>query len=308
MTLVGAALRGRRAPIIWAFHDVRDQRWFRRCIEDIVSAREVLPLAEIVESPRGRDTCAITFDDGLRSVLDVAAPVLRDYQLHYTVFVCTEVIADGRVPWFLRAGNLVDEVGLGVVRPFWGFGDRSIRTKQELIDGLKQVRLDVVLPGLEELEHRFSVSPPDPTELFLSADDVAGLSDGGVVIGSHTHRHPILSLLAIEEQWDEIERSRALITRLTGRRPTEFAYPNGSTMDFDNRTIEALRSLEFEIAVTTVQRHVARTENRLALPRIGVSDGSSSVRRALGAVLPELSLAHFRERRTRNRIAGSGID
>jgi uncharacterized protein YbjT (DUF2867 family) len=76
--VVRGALRLRSAPIIWVFHDVADALWFERCIDEIASAREVLPLAEVARMPRSRKACAITFDDGLRSVLDVARPVLSE--------------------------------------------------------------------------------------------------------------------------------------------------------------------------------------------------------------------------------------
>jgi peptidoglycan/xylan/chitin deacetylase (PgdA/CDA1 family) len=304
MMLVRAALRARRAPIIWAFHDVSDEEWFTRCIEDIISAREVLPLAEMARRPPRPDTCTITFDDGLRSILSVAAPVLSQYQLPYTVFVCTDVLAGGSVPWFLRVAHLTEELGLREVRSFWRLSEQPLRTKEELIIALKQLRFDLILEGVEALERRFSISPPKASELFLSSDDVITLSKAGVVFGSHTHRHPILSLLSVEEQSVEVEQSRGLITSLTGRPPIEFAYPNGSSLDFDRRTIGILRSLGFQLAVTTTQRHLTETADRFALPRIGISDGSSSLRRALAAVFPEVSLSHMRERRIRGRIAG----
>jgi peptidoglycan/xylan/chitin deacetylase (PgdA/CDA1 family) len=304
MMLVRAALRARRAPIIWAFHDVSDETWFRRCIEDVISAREVVPLAAIARPPLRPDTCAITFDDGLRSVVRVAAPVLSQYRLNYTVFVCTDVLTGGRVPWFLRVAHLIDQLGLREVRANWRLGEQNLRTKQAVITALKQLRFDSILEGLEALERRFSISPPDAADLFLSSEDVRALSNSGVTIGSHTHRHPILSLMSAREQSVEVEQSLDLIASLTGRRPLEFAYPNGSAMDFDGKTVEILRSVGFQLAVTTTQRHLTEAADPFALPRIGVSDGWSSFRRAWSALVPEASLSHMRERRIRGRIAG----
>ena len=42
----------------------------------------------------------ITFDDGYRSVLTIAAPILAAYNLPAAVFVCTGPMADRRLLWF----------------------------------------------------------------------------------------------------------------------------------------------------------------------------------------------------------------
>ena len=100
--------------------------------------------------------------------------------------------------------------------------------------------LDSILEGLEDLETQHAILPPDPRRLFLSADEVTMLSARtGATIGSHTHRHPILSLLSVHEQTFEVERSATLIETLTGSHPSEFSYPNGTSLDFDGATIGA---------------------------------------------------------------------
>jgi peptidoglycan/xylan/chitin deacetylase (PgdA/CDA1 family) len=303
--VVRASLRLRSAPIIWVFHDVADALWFERCIDEIASAREVLPLAEVARMPRSRKACAITFDDGLRSVLDVARPVLSERELPYTVFVCTDVLTGGPVPWFLRAAHLVDRLGVDQVRERWKFGDHRFRGKQEVIVALKQVPLDSILEGLRELEQAYSISPPNPIPLFLSGEEVAALSADGVTIGSHTHRHPTLSLLSAEDQRFEVEESAKLIESFTGSRPTEFAYPNGTPLDFDATTIAVLRASGIKLAVTTTQRHLTPADDPLALPRLGLADGNSSVRRVLKNVAPSLSMTHLRERGLRSRVASN---
>jgi hypothetical protein len=185
----------------------------------------------------------------------------------------------------------------------WQLNHERFRRPQDLIVGLKEIPVGRIIEGLQELEQRYSISPPSPPTLFLSAEEVRTLSSSGVTIGSHTHRHPILSRLSAQDQKREVEKSVGLVENLTGRRPSEFAYPNGTPLDFNATTIDVLRANGIRLAVTTIQRYVTPAHTSLALPRMGLSDGDSSLRRVLKNVAPSLSLSYLRERRLRGRAA-----
>jgi peptidoglycan/xylan/chitin deacetylase (PgdA/CDA1 family) len=301
VALLQAALRCRAAPVIWSFHEISNPRWFGSFIDEIASTLRVVPLATL-GSERSNQSCAITFDDGLRSVVDVAHPVLSARGLPYTVFVSTDVLAGGPPPWFARVSHLVDRLGLDRVRSCWPIDDRGIRSKWGLITALKELPLDVILGRLDELESVHSISPEPLRALFLTSEDVSGLSRQGVAIGSHTHRHPILSHLSSSEQRREIEDSACVIRDLTGRRPTELAYPNGTRRDFDDRTLEALRASGIELAVTGVQRRVTKRDDPLTLPRISLDPSSSQVRLALKNLAPRVAPSYRRELRLRRSV------
>jgi peptidoglycan/xylan/chitin deacetylase (PgdA/CDA1 family) len=303
MDMVRAALRLRSGSMIWAFHDISEPEWFERCIDEISSERDVIALEEVAQNPGRRKACAVTFDDGLKSVLDIAHPILSERSLPYTVFVCTDVIAGGPVPWFLRIGQLIDLLGSDRVCQHWRVAGRRLQGKTDAIAALKEIPLDAVLDGIRELEEQYTISPPHPSGLFLSMDEVRWLATAGATIGSHTHRHPILSTLSARDQRDEVEKSARLIEKITGRRPLEFAYPNGTPLDFDSTTIAVLRASGTRLAVTTIQRHLKPSDDLFALPRIGLGDGHSRFRRVCKSAAPALSASYFRERRVRSRLA-----
>lgn len=73
---------------------------FRRQMEFLARRRRVVPLEAALSGqlPRGRPAVAITFDDGYRSVLTEAAPVLGQLGLPATVFVPTAYLG-GRSEW-----------------------------------------------------------------------------------------------------------------------------------------------------------------------------------------------------------------
>jgi peptidoglycan/xylan/chitin deacetylase (PgdA/CDA1 family) len=288
---------------VWVFHDVPSRDWFERCIDEICAAREVVPLDELALHSR-RGACAITFDDGLRSVAEVAHPVLSAAGLPYTVFVCTDVLIGGPVPWFVRVSNLIERIGLSTVHQEWELTAPTYAREWELMAALKEVPFDELLEGIAALEERYSISPPDPVKLFVTASEVLSIAASGGEIASHTHRHPILSLLSEAEQQAEILESVLVIEGLTGRRPESLAYPNGTPADFDGVTTAALRRSGIRRAATTLQRFLRAHDDRLALPRIGLNDGEPSVHQALRSLAPFLSRSLAREESIRSEVRG----
>jgi peptidoglycan/xylan/chitin deacetylase (PgdA/CDA1 family) len=71
----------------WGVNDV-DPKNFRRHLEAAQRAGfRFVPAAEIAATGGGPKELAITFDDGLSSVLTTAAPILADYKIPWSLFV-----------------------------------------------------------------------------------------------------------------------------------------------------------------------------------------------------------------------------
>jgi peptidoglycan/xylan/chitin deacetylase (PgdA/CDA1 family) len=290
----------RRKPIVFVFHDVTDKGWFEDCIREISSVRQVLPLEEVA-AHKYKESCALTFDDGRRSVPDVVHPVLKRHKLPYTVFICTGVLTGGPVPWFLRVQHLAAAVGIEPLRMEWRLSGKYVRTKLELTDALKRVPFERILSGLARLEDFHEIPPPVPEHLFMNAGEVSRLAAEDVSFGSHTRQHPILSTLSAGDQRHEIETSRDEVESLAGIPPSQFAYPNGSRLDFDEVTMSILSASGFTNGYTTIQRHLSENDDPLALPRIGLDGGHLPLRRAIKQLAPWLSRSHAAEGRIRAR-------
>jgi peptidoglycan/xylan/chitin deacetylase (PgdA/CDA1 family) len=232
----------------------------------------------------------------------VVHPVLRRHKTPYTVFICSDVLRGGFVPWFVRADYLSTAIGPQPLRSEWNLPPEVARTKVHLIDALKEVPFESLLSGLGRLEQRHGIAPPSPSQLFLRSDEVSQLAAEDVSFQAHSHRHPILAELSLEDQRYEIEACQNEIERLSGTRPSHFAYPNGGPMDFNDTTVSILRANGFCYAYTTVQRHLSPADNAFALPRVGISPGDGATRRALREVAPWLSRSQAREAKVRTRV------
>jgi peptidoglycan/xylan/chitin deacetylase (PgdA/CDA1 family) len=235
-------------------------------------------------------------------VVDVAHPVLAALKVPYAVFICTDVVMGGPVPWFIRLDHLASAIGFAPLPAQWHL-DGKVKTMEELTMAVKEIHLDRILAGIGRLEREHQVAAPPASCLFMTAADVRGLAAEGVSFGSHTRRHPILSKLTVEEQRQEIETSRDEVETLVGTRPSHLAYPNGSLLDFDRTTTSILRAAGFMFGYTTVQRYLSSSHDPFALPRIGM-DAGDPMRLAIKQIAPWLSRSHATERAVRARVSG----
>jgi peptidoglycan/xylan/chitin deacetylase (PgdA/CDA1 family) len=271
-------------------------------------SREILSLDELVTEMPAR-ACALTFDDGRRSIVEVVHPILRRNRTPYTVFICTEAANGGPVPWYLRVQQLMEALGLEPLRAEWHVAPELGRGRVSLMTALKEVPQNTILSGLDRLERIHGIAPPPADRLFLQSDEIRDLALQEVSIQAHSHTHPILSKLSREAQRVEIETSRDELVANVGVRPKHFAYPNGTPKDFNDVTSSLLREAGFTHAFTTVQRHLSSSSDELALPRIGITSGESPLRRTLKELAPWLARSQATEARTRtraNQAAGTG--
>lgn len=82
----------------WGVNDITE-RQFRRHIELALNAGfRFVPAADIARNGGGPKDLAITFDDGMKSVVTTAAPILKDYNLPWTFFPVSNW-TDQPEPW-----------------------------------------------------------------------------------------------------------------------------------------------------------------------------------------------------------------
>lgn len=107
----------------------------------------------------------------------------------------------------------------------------------------------------------------DPSELqTVDWDDLRGLVQAGVEIGSHTHVHPHLTSLSDAELKSELSLSRERIEEALGRPCRLLAYPYG---DCDARVEAAARAAGYEGAFRASGPDAGLKP--FAYPRIAVS-------------------------------------
>lgn len=251
---------------------------FRWHMDLLAACFNVLPLAQAIELLKeGRlppRAVAITFDDGYRSLHELALPILRARGLPATVFVTSGHIADSSSMWndiILEAvrrlpGPAVDLADLGLERyPLDTPGARksSAGLLTEHCKYLTPAERGAMLARLRELAGH------DLTQhLMLTPAMIRDLADNGVDIGGHTVTHPILEKLDDESAAREIADCKRELEAITGRPVRLFAYPNGKAgTDFTGRHLDMVRAAGYDAAFTTATGAATRSHSLYAFPR-----------------------------------------
>lgn len=237
----------RRSPAQWWFgglavgglavlgyHGVDDPRGFARQLDRLMRIARPVSLDEVEEAIASRRPLAgravlITFDDGERSVYEHGLPLLRERGLPAVAFVVSSLIGTDRPFWWYEVERLVGE-------------DRvDGRTAAQWLRHLKTVSQESRLAALEGLR----AGQPSVRRPQLTVDELRALEAGGVRVENHSRTHPLLDTCSDTDVCDEIVVSHEQLTKLLGRAPRSFAYPNGN---WDARTERLLGELGYTTA------------------------------------------------------------
>jgi peptidoglycan/xylan/chitin deacetylase (PgdA/CDA1 family) len=170
----------------------------------------------------------VTFDDGYRSVFDLARPILRRHRIPAAIFVCSDPIRRQRLLWFDAVARAL---GADAVTALLAQPDEAWRLAADTYD-----------TSASEAPH---LAP-------MTEAQVRQLADEGFSIGVHTASHAPLSKAPADVQRRELDSCREEIESWTGRRADAVAYPFGAPhTDYTNETVAIAENLGFNGGFTT---------------------------------------------------------
>jgi peptidoglycan/xylan/chitin deacetylase (PgdA/CDA1 family) len=256
-------------------------RRLRRSGAHLVSMDEVY--RRMTERDFPKRFVSVTFDDGYRDTLEFAYPILKKYEVPFTVYVATSFADRVGELWWLALEAVIaqnDLIGLrSEGRDRW-FECSSVEQKRALFDHLyawlRQLKSeDELRQVVRELatRHRVDIAA-FCSNLCMDWQELATLAaDPLVTIGAHTVNHPILSKVDDKAVRSELDNSRAVIEAALGVRPQHLAYPVGDRSAAGPREFKIAADLGFKTAVTTRPGVIFRkhAEHLTALPRISLN-------------------------------------
>jgi peptidoglycan/xylan/chitin deacetylase (PgdA/CDA1 family) len=249
---------------------------FRWQMELLARNFNVLSLDSMVEAlSAGRvppRAICITFDDGYRSVHDLALPILRALNLPATVFVTTGTL-DGGTMWNdtiseavrCHQGTELDLRAIGLGRFPLATVELRRNAVQRLLDHTKYLTPEGRLVITGAMGRLCGVPAPD---LMLTRKMIRTLAENQVDIGGHTITHPILARAPDALACHEIREGKRQLEDIIGRQVRYFAYPNGKPgIDFTPRHVQMVKDAGYAAAFTTVMGPATSRHDRFHLPR-----------------------------------------
>ena len=255
----------------------------------------------VARSWSARPIAAITFDDGYRDFYEHAFPLLKRKGIPAAVFAVTDYVGTSEVLPHDRLYLLLARASTrwaSFSRELWqllgrldiALPNRALIVERStsvhaalriLITTLSRADVQRIIDALD-VEYRLPGDPPDGLQP-LSWEMLAEISAAGIVVGSHTKSHALLTNEEPGKVIDETTGSRNELERRLGRPVTCFAYPDGR---FDAAAVDAVAAAGYEVAVTTC-RHRDPEYPWLTLPRVLLWEQSSTSARGRfsGAIL-----------------------
>lgn len=127
----------------------------------------------------------------------------------------------------------------------------------------------LVLDGL--MDYFLDDRAKEEEQFYLNKDQLLEMEEQGMMIGSHTETHPVLSRLSKKEQFREINNSFLYLERIGLRMPTKtFCYPYGGFHSFNSDTEDILNQIGVDFSFNVEQRDINSSdlaERKQALPR-----------------------------------------
>jgi len=309
---MGTLISGPHASII-TFHDICARgdelsygitiEAFEETIRHFTTHFNVVPLSHVLEAIQGRRKLAppvftITFDDGRKSFITHALPILRKYNVGATVSIVTKTLDQSFVLWTDLVEQLVailPRVNLPRYLDYVGFLETdTFPLKRAAVIRLKSYLR--YLPfhrreaAVRELLRANGIKEEELSTagLYLTKEDVSKLLEAGMEIGSHSHSHEVFSLLSKEEARSELITSKRILEEITSEKVDLFAFPSGTRADFRPQDVSLARECGYAAALTTVRGAVRLSRGQFLLPRIEAPGGYEEQSLALFSCLTAL--------------------
>lgn len=196
----------------------------------------------------------LTFDDGYRSVLTVARPILERHAMPAVVFVCSAPIERGCLLWYDAIARARGEAAAERTKtlPFEQWGA-------------------VAAAALRPVDSADANAP-------LTVAEVKALADvPGIEVGGHTADHAILARADLEQQRQQIVGNKTALESWVGRSVKAFAYPVGQPgEDYTAETVTLVEEAGFDFAFTTRPGFASSAESRFERSRFLMLAGISA--------------------------------
>jgi len=94
-------------------------------------------------------------------------------------------------------------------------------------------------------------------DFYLSEEEIKEMNDAGMIIGSHTINHPVMSRLSRKEQDEEIVGSKQFLERMIKPNSLDtFCFPYGGKHSFNEDTVSLLNENQFVFSFSVEPRDI----------------------------------------------------
>lgn len=272
---------------------------FDRILTELMGQHEIVPLASLIDEENNLIVTddvkfVITFDDGYRDNYENAYPILKKNNVPATIYLSFGHVQGDYFFWYEKLITGLQDTEIGSVDlEDIGSEKFSLEDQENRNDAINNLnfwlktftdkerlqKLEIILSRLAVNNTDDSVSP------MLSWEMVGKMQENNISFESHTISHPILSRESRQSIEKEVVDSKKLLEEKIGNNVEGFAYPNGTTDDYNDTVLEFVRE-SYRHACTTMPGINYEGQDPHQLKRINIDPGMCT--NGQGKFLPDL--------------------
>ena len=227
-------------PHIRNLYQHKSTSQFTRDLEFLLKHYSPIGLSDVIQ--RGLDKYSLppncfllTFDDGLREIADVIAPILLEKGIPATFFISSAFLDNRELCYQHKASLLVEKIRQGI-SPETGDEIKRLILKLDLsflplsegilkVDYRHRASLDKIADILS-VDFQQYLNEKQP---YLTSSEINNLINRGFAIGAHSVDHPYYSTISLDEQVEQTIISIKQIREKFALDYGAFAFPHNDT-------------------------------------------------------------------------------
>ena len=100
----------------------------------------------------------------------------------------------------------------------------------------------------------------DSETYYISVKQIKKMSNNGMIFGSHTVNHPVMSKLSFIQQKYEIDQSFSFIDSILKQDLKTYCHPYGGFHSFDKRTVKILKDHNVDFSFNVEPRNITKID------------------------------------------------
>ena len=109
---------------------------------------------------------------------------------------------------------------------------------------------------LDYLLKKFEINVK-PKDYYMNKKEIKYLQSLGMIIGSHTESHTLLTRLSYREQLKELKNSKIFLEKIINKNIDTFCYPYGGKTSYNDNTLKILKKLKYKLAYSVDYRDIS---------------------------------------------------
>jgi peptidoglycan/xylan/chitin deacetylase (PgdA/CDA1 family) len=226
----------------------------------------------------------VTFDDGYKDNLTHALPILKKYQIPATIYITTKFPeGDGSMWWYELYDLCLKKDAISFKRGD-EFHEWLLKTKKDrdmCYADIHAILLSSNYSSQNEIMNqiRDGIKPASYGEICLTWEEIKLLDEEPLItIGAHTHSHPVLAQLTLDDAFSEMLISKQLLEKHLKHKVEHLSYPFGNTEHAGEREYTLAKEIGCKTAVTTISGSINATTGLFNLPRHGISSAHHDIK------------------------------